>query len=78
MARPEVPHCRECEKCLLQSASGGGFHRLCAAVTTGPPAPMTAEDIRHTSPEWCPKRYGSVITLKYDKVPAMVRDMEGT
>jgi len=74
MARPEVPHCRECEKCLLRVATGGGFHRLCGAVTAGPPAPMTAADIRHTSPDWCPRRYGSVLRLEYETIPAVLGD----
>ena len=74
VARPEVPHCRECEQCLLRVATGGGYHRLCGAVTAGPPAPMTAADIRHTSPDWCPRRYGSVLRLEYETIPAVLGD----
>ena len=73
MARPRVPHCRDCDKCLLKVAKGGGYHRLCGGVTTGPPAPMLNEEIRHTSPDWCPKRYGTILRLEWERVPNDIR-----
>jgi hypothetical protein len=77
MARPKVPHCVECDNCLCRPAMGGGWLRFCAGVTSGPPAPILDVARRHTSPDWCPHRYASVISLQYDKVPAAVLDMEG-
>lgn len=76
MARPKVPHCTECGKCLVRPAKGGGWSRFCTGVTSGPPAPVLDVDRRHTSPDWCPLRYGTVITLKYDRVPLAALERE--
>lgn len=68
MSRPEVPHCAECSACMLKAAKGGGWHRFCTEVTSGPPAPVRNDERRHTSPDWCPRRYGSIIRLEYETI----------
>jgi hypothetical protein len=77
MARPEVPKCTECEYCTMKPAKGGGFVRKCTGTTEGPPAPITNEARRHTSPEWCPRRHNySLFTFRYNAQPELKEQWE--
>ena len=68
VGRPKVPHCATCENCMMRRGSGGWL-RFCSAGTAGPPIPIPDRERRHTSPDWCPERYGSVLRLEYERVP---------
>lgn len=71
MGRPRVPHCVECSQCLQRPQLGGGWYRYCTGVTSGPPAPILDKERGHTSPNWCPRRYASVVSLVYECRPAL-------
>lgn len=69
MPRPVVPHCEACPLMMLKPRSAGGVLRYCCGGTGGPPIPIPRRELRHTSPDWCPQRYGTLLRLEWERVP---------